>query len=395
MEQNTKNQLTQAKIAFLLSTCNKLSSKLFVQIFKTFENSQTMSMKYYYELYINLDLIKENNKFILKSITESFLDFISSSNRLNKIILNFDNKFSNLNEYNKESLYNNYTNAFLKPNLNNFHILTPLNMINKFLKCGYKYIFIPLILDYNQDKGLVHQCAIIINIQPGLGEFIFYEPYGLYNKYNADYSEPINIFFQIYYEFLPSNIFHNKTGKIRFTTYHKKFYEGNYGIQNIMLLKNNSRDFETKFYNLLNKMDKNFLKLKEKILNLYKNDKNPVNKTDNTIIILNTLTEFNKYNPKIENANEYIEIWNEMYLLYHSYNSKTCVTITIVELFNFFNNFSSPEIIHEYIDKYKKTDIPNIILLEDIHKIIKTTECKNYIDIINETNNTKKICQKI
>jgi hypothetical protein len=417
-------KINQAKIAYMLSICNKFSTKFFTKIIKQYEKSKTVAMKYYYELWFNLDIpqtITENNEeiiskspyFELKSIHNKFLnsddlcyDTLELLNTLTE-----DDKHKIKKNY--MTLLDNNLHSVISENHCRKHLFSPINLINIYSKAGYKYLFISLILDYNQDVGLVHQCGLIINLQKNQGEFLFYEPYGTYIKYEKEYSKPIQDFFQIYYDYLPAEIFHNPSGKIRFNTFHKKYGNENYnkgqeneGIQNIILKKNNKGNFDNEFLSALNELNKKFADLREQIEYTINNDNNPVNKIDKSVSILDTLSDFNNYDNYYkddswdnEKIKDFQNIWNKMIMLYYKYNSKTCVSITAVEMNNFFNSVLNNKNLEEsfinYIKKYKEAELPNVILMNDLYDLINKVYCNKFLDKVNKTNNTSNICDNI
>lgn len=433
-----EKKLLSAKYAYLLSTCNIFSNKAFIKLFNYFEKDKILASKYYYELWFTLDINKnlstlkdsEDSYFYNKSVFNKFLGNLPNK-ELNYIILEHLNTIAWQDKY---IINNNYLNLVGKsekyyPQFENHckkHLYTLINLINIYRQNNYKFLFLSLILDYSQDIGLVHQCGLIIDLING--EFIFYEPYGTYIKYDHDYSRPIGEFLQIYYEILPAN-FKTESGKIKYYTFHEKFGLKD-GIQNIILISNNNNsDKFDKIYNeTIEKIKGDIPVLYERINNIKKS--NPVYQTDKTMVTLEILSIFNKIEVLIEDEkkNNFIKYWETMLELYHDYNSKTCVSITLVELYHFFsstkmidnyikhnnlnkeskenntfNKNSKRDILKskvtEFTQKYRNANRPNLVLLESLYDFINKHLISeiSYNDSNNMINklNTEEICNII
>jgi hypothetical protein len=265
-------------------------------------------------------------------------------------------------------------------------VLAPLSIIRLFAP-AYKHVFISPILDYGQDMGYVHQCGLIVDV--AAGEFLFYEPYGTYIKYERDYARPIGELLQTYYDGLPE-AFKTPDGRIRYTTFHAKY--GIEGIQNIILQANNgaAAEFNAAYQKALEGIACDYPTLHAAIRAVRTSD--PIYKSDATLVILDVLSVFNRM--AITDDQKYAEYWTTMLELYHDFNSKTCVSITLVELYNFFMAArGDPRGIkpQDFTTKFK-IGRPNDVLFAKLAAFIE-----EYIgdDIGRVELNTRKICSTL
>jgi hypothetical protein len=282
---------------------------MFMALIKKYEKKCIVSTKYFYEIYLHFK--KENDIFKLKNSNFYFLQNNDIADSIkNKIIENL-NKSVNIS--NSE---NNWHNSFLA-------------LVLLYYKSKYKYLFLPIIVDYSIDNGLYHQCALLVNFTDNI--FLFYEPYGEYIKYEASYI-PAVIEFLSEYNF-PDVFYEND--KLRFDSWHH-YFGLNTGIQTILLNTNNSKKEEfnkekQEFINTLDLETANKIKHKLEI-----NKDKPINKYDYTMDTMYIISYFNNLDwSNIEDENNALE-------LYYKYNSKTCVTITITELDFYFSIVEFP-----------------------------------------------------
>jgi hypothetical protein len=353
-----------SKIIECLSYCTSLQDIIFTTLIKQYEQNYIVSAKYFY--YIFLQLQKKNNIFKLNNVEFNFLKNSNISYDVKcKIIKNFNSSVN----INSEDIW---TNSFLA-------------LVLTYNNSKYKYLFVSIIIDYCIDSGLYHQCAIIINFNDNI--FLFYEPYGDYNKYEANYTSAI-IEFLSKYKF-PDNFYDND--KLRFDTWHH-YFGLEIGIQTILLNAHN--DLKEEF----NKEKENFLKeinsddAKIIINKLNKNKDKEYHKYDYTIDTLTIIEYFNNSDrPSIKDENKALE-------LYYKYNSKTCVTITITELDYYFENLANlpyneqKEKLLSYYNEFKiLKNIKLINRLDDfITKVFDKIKIKNLINY-----RLNKICNEI
>ena len=377
------NIYKSAKEAYLLCTCHNYSSTAFTKLIKKHEQNFTACAKYYFDLSIKMDFAPAPLKeFRLKRVYSNFLD----SNRVDEYTHAILEKINTLTSAEKNIINNNYR-TLIDEDLSYayMHLYTVINLIRMYVS-KYKYLFIPCTLDYGQDIGLVHQCAIIVDLKNGI--FLFYEPYGTYIKYDRNYSFTVKKYLEIYKECLPANFIADNC--IKFSSFHEYFFLKK-GIQQVILETNNSSGKEYEKNKLIlfsDEFKQNFKDLYDRIEIKIKNDDNPVNKTDNTISVLTIMEQFENYNCSPYKEEKFLISWKQALELYHDYNSKTCVSISLVEMDVFFSNIN----ILEYYKKYENATRPNVILMEDLHKLLSNLSCE--ISNKDEFAKIKTICRK-
>jgi hypothetical protein len=181
-----------------------------------------------------------------------------------------------------------------------------------------------LTIDYGIDTNLVHQCAIIIDRKAGL--FIAYEPYGTYAKYGMDYASALADMASIY-----------KVYGLKFVTFHQHLQRP-IGLQQIILDANNARAavFEQRVQALVGAAAAN-APLQRAITNILV-AKRPIYTTDKTARILDIMEVVAKAlsasvpNGGTEATSPPTALYQMALALYAEFNSKTCVSITIIEL---------------------------------------------------------------
>jgi hypothetical protein len=350
-----------AKIIEVLSVCPPLQELMFMALIKKYEKKSIVSTKYFYEIYLHMK--KENNIYKLIKSNFYFLQNIDiSSNIKNKTIENL-NRSVDIN--NSKNIWHDSLIA----------------LILLYYKSTYKYLFIPIIADYSIDTGLYHQCALLVNFTDKI--FLFYEPYGEYSKYEASYI-PAVVEFLSEYKF-PDIFYENN--KLRFDSWHH-YFGLKTGIQTILLNQNNNNkeqfDKEKQIYiNSLKPDVANKIKYNMEI-----NKNKPINKYDYTMDTMYIIQYFNNIDwSNIEDENKALE-------LYYKYNSKTCVTITLIEL-DFYFNLSE----YSYNKQKEKlklfyNDFTNIKLINCLNEFINTSLNKEKMKKIME-NRLNRICDKI
>lgn len=183
----------------------------------------------------------------------------------------------------------------------------------------YKYLFIPFLVDYGRNTGIVHQCAFLIDLERGI--FIFYEPYGTYSKYGKGYAETMREFVNIYADVLPRKYTESMRIKshVRFTTFHEMIGRP-IGIQSIIMEKNNRRfpEFERQIGEIVARF--------KSVLPDDLGESSDTGESDKTVNSLNLLDFL--YKQKHD--------YSDALSLYNSFSSKNCVSITLIELNEFF-----------------------------------------------------------
>lgn len=406
--------LKEAKLAYLLSTCHKFADKIFTKLIKKHEASRVACTKYYYNLKFTLDIPQksdapdsnsdsnsDNNSrnFELKRVEGDFLysSWIDELKNYDVYKSSILDDLNTLSAEEKNQIKTNYL-ALLKRDAaqisaenedvdDQMDLYTIINLI-KMYENKYNYLFIPCILDYSQDVGLVHQCALIVDLKNGL--FLFLDPYGSYIKYEHDYAHPIKTFLNIYKDCLSARFITNGADRIRFNTFHEHLFSKREGIQSIILNSNNaSSTFAAKKDSLLESLKESIPDLFQKINRAIEDDKNPVNKTDNTIHVLTILDNFEKYSASEEERVNFDKLWESALELYYLYNSKTCVSITLVEMNAFFSNVDLVEFYNRY-----RVETPNKVLLGDIYKLVEELDTEAVAHIEYNVR-ASAICKKI
>lgn len=366
-----------SKFIECLSVCNKLQDLMMMSLIKKHEKNNILCSKYFY--LINLKFKKNNTKYDINKISISFLDntnlyqnnFISDALKYMKspypISYNTDAK--------KYDFYEPYYSSFYK-------IVTIFDNSNK-----YKFLFLPIIVDYSMDVGLVHQCGLIVDFQNSM--FLFYEPYGLYNKYSAEYHTAIKEFLELYK--WPSKYYNN--GILKYNTWHT-YFELNHGIQYILIQEHNKKkdQFDNDLNNYLTNLSNNNQYEYNTLKKTIDREKNlPVHKDDYTFNTLYLASHFN--NNKFSDEFEV-----DAFYIYYKYNSKTCVAITITELDYFFTEvykyplIEQKKILNKYYSQFQNT--LNDKLFGRTLEFIKSLKNPNYLlDILD--NSMADICKKI
>ena len=421
-------KLQNSKIAFLLSSCEKFSKKFYKYILKPYEKNKIVATIHNFSLFVKFNSIKEDEEtaFSIKNT-----DYIFYNTKLDK-----KNIYSEwLQLKNNESLSKKeITLIYDKLKLLDIHLdvyqfipmLTIATLIKRY-KNVYKYLFIPVVIDYNiKNLNIYHQAGLIIDFS---GKILFYEPYGKYEKFNKSYKKCTTDLFSIYSSFiLDSSLLDQNIMELTCITFHDYIYLNNIennkgGIQNYIRTANNKQSDYERDYNLLIDNIRNIKNSYNKKLN---NDEvnvleelilNPLEQNlgeDNTIksvVLLSILNNINTKNKTDDFIEEFQNIYTKALLLYYNYNSQTCVTITIYELNEFFNIHSTninksafeiekmqKNIIHEIYNKFSNSPEPNHLLLSEISNLVNIYESNlgnyNIKKILKNNNPNVDVCNK-
>ena len=300
-----------AKLVESLSSCPRLQDTMFLALVKHHEISNTVCSKYFYDIYLHMQKDVAANIYKLNYAEINFLENCDITSDLVDETLSEFNRSANVvgNDV--------YHDSFLA-------------VVRQYTRSQYKYIFLPVIADYSVDASLVHQCALIIDLRNNI--FLFYEPYGVYAKYNASYIPAVIEFLSQYS--LPA-IYYGADGKLRFDTWHN-YFGLTTGIQSILLKVHNAsyREYENdknKYMSDLKKISPlDYSKLDAR---LKRRSDLPVHKDDLTFDTMDIAAYFSEHD--VDTSAE-----ENALRLYYKYNSKTCVTITITELNYFFGNLA-------------------------------------------------------
>lgn len=360
--------LETSKLIHKLSVDHQYAKKQFNKLIKKYESNKKLCGKYFFGIWIDIYIPKETDKnykigkFEFKDISCSFL--LNDQNKMDKIELDVFYDLNSLDNYQKNDIILNYKN-FINLNLINSNIQTNSNylfiipnLINMFYTKGYEFLLIPTTCDFNKDVGLVHQCLILINLKEGI--IIFYEPYLSYKKYDHDYSYTIQQFFQIYKNSLPKHFILENTVKYKNYTDYFNISQDN-GLQSIILNKNNTKksEFDIKYNSLMETLKISIPKLYEKVKSKQEHNNNPVNATDNTIKILDVIYYFEKWELELK----FPKIYDEILYMYGLYNSKSCVSLSLIEINNIFSSENSLKNLYKNVID---SEYPNKIVISEL-----------------------------
>jgi hypothetical protein len=381
-----------AKIAYLLSTCSRFNNSFMSSMIRQYEDTNTVAGRHHFSFYINLhEPIDVNTNlpgnFEVKGASFNFLE--SKSLIMTDIIQMNNNKILTENE-----MQQIYIGLQQKNILTDIHHITGIYAVASLLKLyqnQYKNIFISVILDYGRTHHLVHQCAIVVDNINGI--LMFYEPYGKYQKYGKSYAKCIKDFLHIFTPVLEPRFFYH--GELNYKTFHQHIDASN-GIQQIILNMNNSHrtEFEQKYKQLIQDINIEFPNSNFEPTNS-KPDPN-----DHTMVVLDLLCNMDRtFIDEIPSnkKEKYKELLNKSLEYYYQYNSKTCVSITIVELNEYFKLIQSgtPVVagMKQYYSKFTG-DTPNKELMNQIYSMINIFHNFKLIEkMIIDKFNSFQICK--
>lgn len=385
-----------AKLAYLLSTCHKLSSAMFTTMIKQYENSKTLATRHYYTLHINLYENLHPDNFYVRDV---YCKFSDSKDAILIEALQYHNH-QVLNEEEMKLIYKNLMDSNIK--LDAYQIVSIYciaTLIKLYRNQGFKYICIPVVINYGRDSHLLHQTALIIDISDYNCKMIYYEPYGNYSKYGKSYKNAVKTLLNCF------NGFECFVNGVNYTTYHDIFGRYKKGIQQMMIEKNNGNStiFQAKLNKVLDELKELFPNIDFK--KTY-DKSNAVDTDDKTVLILGVLSNTDRLN--IESLNQeqrqrYLMLFHKLLAQYCCFNSKTCVSITIVELNDFFkfsqeSNYNMIEIKKKVDEMYSHYDIPypNEVLMTKIYKMVDLFRYSKKIkNIIALAERPTDICKKI
>jgi hypothetical protein len=368
-----------AKIAYLLSTCYRFNNAFMSSMIRQYEDTNTVAGRHHFSFHISLhEPIDANTKpgdFEVEGTSFNFLE--SNSLIMASVIQMSNNKILTENEMQQINIGLQQKNILI-----DIHHITGVYAVASLLKLyqnQYKNIFIPVVLDYGRTHNLVHQCAIIVDTTNGI--LMFYEPYGKYKKYGKSYEKCIKDFLHIFTPVLESRFFYH--GELNYKTFHQHIGVSD-GIQQIMLNMNNSHrgEFEQNYKQLIQEVNAEFPN------NQFEPTSSSPDPSDHTMIVLDLLCNMDRTSiDKIPSnkKEKYKELLNRAMEYYYQYNSKTCVSITIVELNEYFKLVQSETPVvagmKKYYSKFNK-DEPNKELMTQIYSMI---------NIFNNTKLIKKM----
>ena len=413
-----ETRLQNSKISFLLSTCPKFSQKFYKYILKKYENNKTVATIHNFRLFIKFKQFNENDT-IPFSIINTDYTFYNTETHIKNIYSEWLQLKNNetLSKKEMNMLYDNLKLLDINLDIYQFIPILTIATLIKIYKHTYKYLFIPVVIDYNKKNyNVYHQAGLIIDFS---GKILFYEPYGRYEKFNKSYKKCITDLLNIYSSFiLEPPLLDQNMIEIKCTTFHDYIYSNNLennngGIQHYINQINNKHitgqidinyidnynmvineicEIKNDYYNELNNNEIDILE--NSINQINKNDLDDINLFDDkTITVVFLLSMLNKINTKNKTTN-FIEkfqiLYDKVLCLYYNYNSQTCVTITIYELNEFFNTYLTNinkdifEIekiqknnIRLIYDKFSNATEPNHLLLSEISNLVNIYNSNN------------------
>ena len=194
-----------ARLSYLLTSNPTASLLIYRKLDRTF-----FSMIPFMEMFI--DVVDDRSTFKLSSISSRFINS-------KKYISSID---CELSSEDKELIKNRVYEVFDYVEYSGIVSMWCLADIVR--KNDKPFVFMPMILNYGRDKYLSHQTAFLYDRKNR--NFIFYEPYGSYEKYGIDYS---SLFDPMHY------ILFGKQGK---TVPFHQLYNFKTGLQT-MIIENN------------------------------------------------------------------------------------------------------------------------------------------------------------
>jgi hypothetical protein len=370
------NSIIYGRMGYEFSTCSAGSEILFKKIVQAFgEPTQTGATRYGFDIFIDLNI--DNNKFTLENVYYKFL------RRDNNPILQYtlENAPIGLTIEEKDILNNSIYENLPDSNTDIYIAMLSLaDMFKVYLSSDkYKMVMLSTIISYGRDITMSHQCGILALGAPH-NMFLFYEPYGMYEKYGLSYKSCLDKLMSVFME-LP--IF----SKYKYSTYHDYFGLPK-GIQKLMLEYGdaNEKEYLEKF-KIIKK------ELVDKGLAPIGKWQYEDNKNDKTFSVCNLM----------DYASSKPEFISKSAALYFKYNAKTCVSIFLVEtakLFIIASEKNTKENISYQLKSWYKdfnNNAPSVLLIKLgtlFEKLYPADIKKEIFDTFaNVENNASDICK--
>jgi hypothetical protein len=292
------------RMGYEFSTCSAGSEILFKKIIQTFgESSQTGATRYGFEIFVDLNI--EEEVFVLKNVYYQFLR--QTNNYLLQNVI--EPEPTGLTQEEKDIL----TAAVdeILPEGDESAYLSMLSLADMFkvylADNKYKMVVLSTIMSYGRDITMSHQCGIIALGAPH-NMFLFYEPYGMYEKYSKSYKQ---CYVKLMSVFMKLPIF----SKYKYATYHDYFGLPK-GIQKMML--EYGKEHEKEYLDRFKVLKKELVDDGSAPSGKWKYEED---KEDKTFSICD-LMDYASTEPKFIAKSA---------ALYFEYNAKTCVSIFLVE----------------------------------------------------------------
>jgi hypothetical protein len=372
---------------------------------KQYEKNNIVATRHYFTFYITLfEPTSESyiGKFAVKNV---HFEFAGSNNIVLSEPLQIHN--NEVLSWEMQKIHDNLKKQNISLNVYQLvGVYTIAALIKYYKDAGFKYIFIPLVINYGRNSNLVHQAALIIDFT---GKFLFYEPYGIYTKYEKSYADAVCEFFHIFDD---CGLFADNIPQC--ITYHDflnidKNTAG--GIQNILLQRNNAR---------VDKFNIEYNQTLKELADVFPTyDFQPhynaaeVDNQDLTFDILDLLFKVDSANidkkfTDPDKIKTYDKILHKILQYYCCYNSKTCVTITLVEMNEFFKYASesladddistSTSISTKIKNLYREFEIPipNPVLMEKLNNLLDVFHNSDEIrEIVTNSSHISETCSKL
>jgi len=299
------NPMILGRMGYEFSTCSAGSEVLLKKIIQKYgEDGNSGATRYGYEIFVDLKENASTQQFDVKDIYSRFLRQLNNST-LSDILE--PESSGGLSAEDKNVILEGLVKTPCSAN-SRLALFSVADIFKCYLADNkYKSVVLSTIVSYGRNVNMSHQCGIMALGAPH-NMFLFYEPYGMYNKYGFNYKDCFGSMFEI--------IGRMKTFEsYKYATYHDYFGVPK-GIQNLMLDFGASRQAD---------FDPRYEAIKKKAIEkcgvssgkwTYEND--PLDKT----FALCTLMDHAAHCPSI---------LKESAELYYEYSAKTCVTIFLVE----------------------------------------------------------------
>ena len=360
--------MINAKLAYLLSTCHKVSDAFFSAVIKQHEPQKIVATRHDFMLYIDLYEKEDSDLFHVRDVHFKFAG--SGDPILAEVLQAHNNEI--LSQEIMASLYKNIKNLGI--NISAYKMVSMYSvasLIKLYRAEGFKYVLIPVVINYGRDSNLCHQSALLVDLSSVI---MYYEPYGMYKKFDKSYKKCVCDLFS---SLGNVGLFESDTSCI---TYHEKLNLDK-GIQQIILEKNNNRaaEFNKEYDTLVSEFNKEFPN----------NFTIKGEKQDKTFKILELLFCIDTYDFDYDKKVKYEKFLTEALKIYCCYNSKTCVTITLVEM----NEFFKGDIKNLY--KAFNVEKPNILLMDKLNSLFLDVATEALEKTVKKISRSHEICYNV
>ncbi len=397
------SNIQSAKLAYLLASCHKFNDSFMTAMAKQY--STKVAMRYYFTLYITLCEPDDSDQFAVK---DSHFEFDGSNEPVLKSAVQMHNNEVLSSEM--KTIYDNLQTQNINLDLYQLVGVYAVAALVKAYNGREKYSFVPVVIDYGRSSNMVHQTALIVDHRRKT--FMFYEPYGAYEKYGKSYRECIRKFFAIYTGvglFLNGSPIDSSNGEKdeKSVIYHDLFGQSQ-GIQAIIMEKNNLYvdEFNAAYKKTLETLSDNFSEYGFGATPKMISEKLIVSDKDKNIRILDLLFQVEHLGAKPipEDKKElYKTLLYESLEQFYWYNAKTCVSITLIEMNEFFAaNVDSEGDVQANADRvarlYAEFDVgrPNQVLMQKLHSLIDIFgKSQDIRDTVNENMQSFAICKSL